>query len=716
MQKMQTPAAQAATERQQSLPGEKAASEAGEQGADKEEEKEKGPIDVFRERRLVLKNVSLPLRIIVSITIAQMAVVALLLLTQNVPQPQVSSGVFDFAGGRYVVPLVIFLMMNISLAVGYWFVLAGALRVRWLVGLPIVAAVIGVLAYVPFSWIQSGVGVWEDWTQLGVLALLGVWALWITTLRWRARPKTAGNQAKVPPWHGWSFVGVLALLLAYYALEFVVWGTYVHAGRASTGTGFLLDDLGTQAVMLSTLLILIFLLGSTDLLEWGEIAAGSIARAAKRAGPPWSLFILTLLAALAMIVNVLRLDGSGVILALVVVAVLAGVVAFLVRLAPICERWSDTIRSQAVLLGAIFIYIYLTLLSNVTGTIGESWGLLIQFFFPFFALVITPIGLAVLTSGLFLLVSGWISKPKQKAIGLFLVMVVLLLLIAGVPAFLSAAGLPAVFPLQHLQNGLQLFAALGVLVWVIRLLVSKQMAEATEPLANAFLLLAGLQTVTWVQDLLNGISALGARSTLLLALLFLLTGFWGLITAGEQLQLTDTPADTPLYPREGRILLYVGSTLVANAMLLYLGSLRVVTTGAPAPASLVGDAFSPLGLSVLGSLLVVLAFLLRVGSRTLATPADVAPASQLAGRVPSRAIQFGILGSGTLVTALVVVFVLFSGLPHLIQANAKLLTQPYFFLMLVMPATLPLVTAYVVWGLRCETASQVVLPTSADRR
>src|ERR1700735_5614905 len=63
-----------------------------------------------------------------TIAIGQTAVVAVLLVTQFVPQPHVSSGVADQGGLAYGVPLASFVVMAVSLAAGFGMLLTGASR------------------------------------------------------------------------------------------------------------------------------------------------------------------------------------------------------------------------------------------------------------------------------------------------------------------------------------------------------------------------------------------------------------------------------------------------------------------------------------------------------------------------------------------------------------------------------------------------------------
>lgn len=671
------------------------------QGPGKKREGEQWPWEILCERKLVLGKAPRPLRAIMLVVFVQLGLVVLLLLTQHLPQPMVDSGVLDTLGGRYVAPLPLFLVLNLSLAAGYWFTLAGALRMRWLLGLPVVLAVIYVLAFVPLSKILNGGGNWAYEGQLGILTLLGIWELgamarqWFTSSRQTgqqgrpAHPTASGSAGDAEKSHllqGGSFIGVLVLLLGYYGLELALWLTTALSHQVGAGNSVLLTDLGTQTVTLTTLLIVVLLLGSTDILEWGEMAVASGMRVLKFTGSNWFLWIILFMAALATIVKVWNAEGSGVWLGLLVAGVLALAVWGLLRLVTLPGGWSDSLRTPAVQIGAVLVYCYLILISHVTDTVGIKWGLLQSYFAPLFVLFALPIGLAALAISLFVLLN---RSPKQPVLWLFAALVLVLLVISSVPGFLSASHLPAYFPLQHFQSGVQLLAGSGALVWSISLLVRKQVRTATEQLTSVLLLLAGLQMVFWVQALLDWIAALQGSSTFWLALLFLATSAWGLATAGEQLQLngqssTDEqsqPKD-PLstgpvfYPREGRVLLYAGYTLISTVLLLYLGSLQVAAAGANQSADF-SDVYSKPALSVLGTLIAVLAFLMRMQKSPAMQKQAPEPQAQPARGGPARTLSWSVLGGGALLATLLLGYVLLGALPQLRQHNNKDLTSGY---------------------------------------
>ena len=430
-------------------------------------------------------HLRLPLKRLIWLTFAQIALVTILMALQKVHQPLVNSAVAGVTGGTLAVPLIVFIVTIVSIAAGYCFGLAGALRVRPLAGIPIAALATWTLADAPISGLRLGsasIGSHPNaalrWAQLVVLAVFWIWLGGRTVLGRQAQRKKPGARWNLDgqPWHPGVLRGALACVLAYYALEFVIWVRYAQAGQAATGTGALLEDLGVQSVLVPSFLVLVVLLGSTDLLEWGEITVHSVVVRAQRERTPWFLMILTPLVALAMTANVLRIDGFHVLLELAVIGVPAVLVAVLVRRVPGYGRWSDDKRSHAVITGAVVTFTYTVILLSFSSAIRSAIGWSAQLDFQFYSLVSTPVALAALTVGVFLLADGSIGKQEQRGRGLVLVIIAVLLILAGLRAFLAAAGLPAVFPVHHfsLLRGLQLVASLAALGWLTSLIWRKR--------------------------------------------------------------------------------------------------------------------------------------------------------------------------------------------------------------------------------------------------
>lgn len=664
---------------------------------DREDEEAENLRGMFSARLIRPNRLNPPLKLLIWLAVIQIAVVAVLMAVQKVPQPQISSSVLDSVGGDFAVPLVVLIVMTVSVAAGYWFGLAGALRVRTSVGVPVAALVTWTLTDYPIAVLRAGstrVGQVSIagllWVQLGVLAVFWVWLAWVALARRRARATRPVVRAdpEGKPWQPRVFLGAGGCVLAYYALEFAIWVQFARSGQTAGGTGFLLNGLGLQSVLLPTFLVLVLLLGSTDLLDWGEITVRWVVVKVGRLWPPWLLVIATSLAAVAIAANVIRLDGRNVLLELVVIGIPAVLIAALVRLAPGYGRWSGDIRSRAVTTGAVVIFAYTTILLSITSAVLGELGWPSRFDAQFYSLVSTPVALAALTAGVFILACGAL-KPEQRGRGLLLVIAAVVIIIAGLPDSLAAARLPAVFPPRHfgLLNGLLFVAAAGTILGIIRLAILGRLRAAGRPLANAFMLLIGLQLVRWVFDLLQVIAKLGADSDYLLAGLFFLTVLWGFATSGDKL--TGSKANSAKYPRDGRILLTVSYTLVSSATLLYLGALHGPARAPAPPSYLTDDLSTPLGLLVLGSALVIVAFVTRLTG--LPAKAAAAPAAESATwaaglaerlrvrvRIPSAgAIKLGVVVIGTFLTTGSVALVATGGLPDLARASATQLGRAY---------------------------------------
>jgi hypothetical protein len=594
----------------------------------------------------------------------------------------------------------VFVVMTVSVAAGYWFGLAGALRVRTSVGVPVAALATWTLADYPVTILRAGstgAGHQSDagllWAQLGVLAAFWVWLGCMALVRWRVRVTGTVVQADPDgmPWRSGVFLGAGACVLAYYALEVAIWVQYLRSGLTAAGTGFLLNGLGVQSVLLPTFLILVLLLGSTDLLEWGEITSRRVIVKARRAQPPRLLMIATPLAAIAILANVIRLDGSNVLLELAVIGVPAVLIAALVWLAPGYGSWSADIRSRAVTTGAVVIFAYSTVLLSITSAVAGDLGWPSRFDLRFYGLVSIPIALAALTAATFILARGAL-EPEQRGRGLLLVIAAVVIITAGLPGFLFAARLPAVFPARHfsLLNGLLFVAAAGTIIVITQLAVLGRLSTAGGLLTNALGLLVGLQLVRWLIDLLHAIATLGADSDYLLAGLFFLTVLWGLATSGDKL--TGNKANSAKYPRDGRILLTVSYTLISSATLLYLGALHGPARAPAPPSYLASDPFTSLGLGVLGSALVVVAFVTRLtrvpaqasnpvtghGEERASRVAELAGRFRARVRAPSaRAVQFGVLGIGAALTTASLAVAGTGGVPDLARASAVQLARTY---------------------------------------
>lgn len=579
-----------------------------------EERGEKRLKAVFRDRRIEMKGRFG--RLLIGVVFLQTAMVAVLLVTQVISQRAIASGVPDDSGGTYVVPVASLVATAVSIAAGYCLALAAAPRIQPAAGLTVVAAVTVVLGTVPLSKLEVGgpvtgvhaADVWLRSAQLGTLALLCALALWNAASR-----RTA---ARLRPWV--IPAATAAAGGAYYLLEVGVWVAYVLAGQSSAGTGYLVDDLGVQTMLLPVVLTVVVLLYSTDLLDWGEITAWRITYLVKHRSPR-RFRVLTPLAALAVVGNVLRTAPAAAPAELAAGVVIAGAAVLLARRTDHYAGWSDDMRSHAVLLGAIVLFAYTTVLSNITSDIASPLRLSSL---SLYWLVSVPLAAVGLAAGCWLLARGRAARTAARTLGLFLALAGMLVLATGLSQFLAVSHLPSILPARFSAlAGVQLAVGLAVLASTGWALARRRVpAVADTILADLFVLLACLELVTLIGWLLKGITALGGVSPFVLASLFLVLGAWGLFTSGDQLN-----AGSTRYPRRARMMLLASYTVIANAIALYLGTLRVPGTSTSAAGYLTGDFTTPAGLGILGSAVVAMAFLLRGrGQRPPDSPAGAA--------------------------------------------------------------------------------------------
>ena len=192
-----------------------------------------------------------------TIAMGQTVLVALLLVTQFVPQPRLSSGIPDQGGLEYGVPLASFVVMALSLAAGFGMLLTGAFRSGARLRYGILAVLTLLLAIQPVtSLISVDAGRGYSLVLAFSAAQLAVLAVW---WRWSTRP-----------------VLVWVLLPVYYLLVAGVWLVFAVHGRAAAGTGVVLHGLAAALLLLPLVLVFPILAFSTD---WVNRVQGTARRA-----------------------------------------------------------------------------------------------------------------------------------------------------------------------------------------------------------------------------------------------------------------------------------------------------------------------------------------------------------------------------------------------------------------------------------------------------
>ena len=544
-----------------------------------------------------------------TIAIGQTAVVAVLLVTQFVPQPHVSSGVADQGGLAYGVPLASFVVMAVSLAVGFGMLLTGASRSGARRRYGVLAVVTLLLAIQPIiSLISADAG--REYSLVVVfsaaqLAILAVW--W----RWSTRPVLA-----------W------VLLPAYYLLGAGVWLVFAAHGRAAAGTGVVLHGLAAELLVLPLVLVFPILSFSTDWVNRVQRISRRVLlfrdplRGRLRFSRP--LPYATAIIAAALLTGEI-LAGKGLAGGLAAVLVITVIMIVLIWLAGIDRHWPQEIATPWIFAGAaVFVIDFLVLVDLDPFPPGRPDLL----FGTAATLARVPLALAALLLAVVFILKNRATRPHFAACGLLLAMVTLVILTATYPAALAGLGLRTPQP-RDILGAVDVGAAAAALGWLGLLWCRGKWGTQDTRLRQVLVLLVSLASIRGIYALLHWSAGLGPQFTLLLAGFFLLPALWTYLVpfARRRVAARRDSADRPERGQllsalddedsgagadRGAQLLKTGFVLVSNSLFVYLGTFRAAVSGEVQPDFLHSDLTASAGLLLLAPPVVVLGFVLRL--------------------------------------------------------------------------------------------------------
>jgi hypothetical protein len=544
--------------------------------------------------------------------------------TDGLPQPQVAAGISSNFPSAHL-PVAAFVVIALSLALGWCFILTGALQVHWGLRFPVVALVTVGLGYYPVVQLMSDSGlsgrpftgeVRLAWLQLGILGLFWVWSIGLlaTEMRKGDRRRATAGRRRFP---GNTFLLVSALVLIYEGATLGVWLDYRQAGVPLRGS-VLADALTGQIFVLPLLLAVVIFWSSTDLIGWGELGARMLVTLArkvdgeKRTSRPYLLMILTGVAAAGIVIDVVRVYGRAALLSLVIAAALTVVVVLLAYWARLGQGWPVQMPIPTRLAGLAFMVGEFALVYPLGFALANWWGLPVDSAGPAIGVILgILVDVLAIMLGLILLAR---ARQRQRysagATGLLLIMAALLVVVGNLQLVLAVLAPGGMHVPLHLLAGIRLLAALSVLILVVWLIAQPRSArDESRLLTAALLLLAGLQTIEWSFDVADAQTALGRISAVTFAAVFFVAVLWDVATSGEEI----TNADSDQFPRDGRVLLYLGYTMVAASVLLYSAAVQIPVAGALSPDALSSGNDAALGLLILGLPTVALGIALRFG-------------------------------------------------------------------------------------------------------
>jgi hypothetical protein len=636
---------------------------------DQEEQDSRGILETLRIQLISVRTMRRPLQVVTVLVFIQLGLVAVLLATHGLPQPQVQAGITGNFSSAHL-PLAAMVVITLSLGLGWCFILTGAQQVHWGLRLPVIALVTIALGFFPVFQLTSDSGLEGSpyaqeadlaWVQLGILSLVWAWSTGVL-LAERRHPRYALRSADKDPFPTGRFALVSTLMLLYEAAVLADWLAYRQAGL-QVGAGIFTEALTGQLFAFPLLLAVVIFWSSTDLIDWGELGGRALIKLAQKVqgerlvgARPWPLLIVTGVAATGIIGDVLRVYGASALLGLYIATMLMPLVVLFAYLAKIDSGSLEHVPAATRVAGVVFMFAEFPLIYPLGYAIAGWWGVPVNTVGPaigvMLGLLVDVVGVTI---GLILLARGrLLRRPATSATGLFLLMACLLVIVLNWHLVLTTLGLPDINLPLHLLAGIRLLAALcvlGLVVWLS--MQSRPPAAPRRLLASALLLLAGLQVVDWSFDLVEAQTAVGRLSAVAFAGVFLVAVLWDVLTSGEGI----TNGHSRAFPRNGRVLLYLGYTLIAGSVLLYAASIQIPVTGALSADIFSTDTDAALGLLILGLPLIGLNLAQRLCAwmalQRPMRPMRVSSAETLVTSPLARGIQAIILGCGSAVVVAV---------------------------------------------------------------
>jgi hypothetical protein len=484
-------------------------------------------------------------------------IIALLLPLSSQLQPQVVTGTNQ--GLTVGMPLVNYLIVVIAQLCGWTLVLTAATHLP-----PVARAMIAVLTVIilevaPVSRVviilnQSGHPV-EVALRIVQAIVVVVAGLWVLVGAW---------PMKVAKSHQYLRIGgvLLGLLGCYTAADlFMVFGIAELPPNA----------IAIQTLALPVLLVIFIYWGSADFIEWGETFAKGLATVTAEVMHAKRLFLgITAVIAVLCIVDGIRLVGwETIAYSLIVSLFLLSTGAVLGTFAGITPEWPVQLPLLAKIMGIAFLYLFFQTATFITAQLAAH--LRPEQVNP--AYTILSVSIAAIVLAICLLLIAWGRRhqvPTVQAMGLFWGMIALLLICLSVPPLANVFGLPVIPGLSPGVPAFKVIVGVVILGALLRLAISRRLAQADiGPFVILLVALVSLQVITWffffIQPAMTSISG---ASAMVATILFLIALLWDFLMSGDLL----TNQTSKRYPREARILLYVGYTLIATATVLYFKS------------------------------------------------------------------------------------------------------------------------------------------------
>jgi hypothetical protein len=547
----------------------------------------------FLQGLINIKSMPPALRAITIVGFVLLGVVAIALASTLVSQPYVTA-MLRVGNQPTQTPLLALLIFTIISVVGYAYVLAGAMQLRTLPRLFVVAVVTVIFGLFPIQDISEG---FQPRSPLfliqwiipfcQIVLLVGLWD-WATSRS--DRPWWLRREIRRTPAQQHNFLVALTIAMTmmtlYMGLDIVAWLFLQHSGGiiSQEGAALVIADVTAPVAFFPLLSPLIIYWFSTNATEWGETVANGIMRVANRRHG--ALAALTIFAAIMTSLLVIARYGIGVLPACGIAALFAALMGAFVWLGPSARRWPQHMPLTALVVGAVALFGIANLpilVVQVWGAIGSLPSSLVD---PLTGIVTITMIVVGATLGFILAGMGRLQLREDLAVaGLVLLLTAILTGTAMLKQIQADIGITVIPQPVHLLGGIEIFVAMGTCA-IIGILVRQGVPVASwdNALAGPFIILIGLQIVDWYGSYALDRANSSPTGALWLAAIFLASAVWDVLTSGKQ----GANGDSKAIPRTSRVLLFFGYTLLTASLFLFGSSLRIQGTSVPVSGDLTG--------------------------------------------------------------------------------------------------------------------------------
>jgi hypothetical protein len=562
----------------------------------------------LRHRLINLQTFTAPYRWLFGFVLSLLVSAGIMLTFSHTLEPRVTFALDSQSST--VIALPIYLFVVASFACGWILVLVAATRMPLLARLVTSLFALGILADVPLQRLlayvrtDDGASAMEVSLRLAQIALLTFLAYW--EISGRASPGQ-GDAERASSWRRFIPVGVIVLLLVGYHAVDVTAALAVFS--SSSGTGNISHrSPGLQVGYLVTLLTIIVYWGSTDFIEWAESAAHSVGVAAHRFHTSRLFFVLVAAIAVANILDLFRaISMSYLLVSSVTTLLLIAVITAIALYSRIDASWQVQVPLPGLLAGVGVIYVLFQVLAVIAPPRIE---------YKLYTVLTVSFSFVVLGAALIVIRLGRRrQQSNMRASGYFVAVLVSLFLSLSVPQTAYVFGISASAATQGSVPAIRFIVSIGTLLGLLTLLLLGRLRRnLLTPMIYVLALFAGLQVISiYLLYILPYFNSYSTPLVVITAVLFLCAILWDLLMSGDQV----TNSTSPNFPRQTRLLFYLGYTLISSATILFFKAQSV-----PGDVLSLGGGISveTVGGLMLGVPLIAYLFIRNIGSWWVLVP------------------------------------------------------------------------------------------------